>query len=73
PSTPAGIGVFQLVCVAGLRFFGVPRPAASSFSLLAYIVLTAPLTIAGFFAAAQSGLTLAQIRREIAQWKKPTA
>ena len=73
PSTPAGIGVFQLVCAAGLRFFGVARPAASSFSLLAYVALTAPLTLAGFFAAAQSGLTLAQIRHEIAQWKAPSA
>jgi len=69
PSTPAGIGVFQLVCAAGLRFFGVPRAAASSFSLLAYVALTAPLTIAGFFAAAHSGLTLARIRREWAGWK----
>lgn len=71
PSTPAGIGVFQLVCIAGLRFFGVSRPAASSFALLAYIVLTVPLTLAGFFAAAQGGLSLAQIGREVAGWKAP--
>ncbi|HVV72749.1 MAG TPA: lysylphosphatidylglycerol synthase transmembrane domain-containing protein [Verrucomicrobiae bacterium] len=73
PSTPAGIGVFQLICAAGLRFFGTPRLEASSFSLLAYIVLTVPLTIAGFFAAAQSGLTLTQVRREVAAWRTRAA
>ena len=69
PSTPASLGVFQLFCVAGLCFFGVPKPIASSCALVAYLVLTAPLAIAGFVAVAQSGLTLRQVRQEIAQWK----
>ena len=34
----AGTGVFQLVCVAGLTFFGVPRPVASSFALAKTLV-----------------------------------
>lgn len=71
PSTPAGIGVFQLLCVAGLRFFGVPKPVASGFALLAYVVLTLPLAIAGLIAVTQSGLTLRSIRRQISQWKRP--
>ncbi len=61
-------GVFQLVCAAWLRFFGVSKPVASGFALLSYVVLTAPLTLAGFVAAAHSGLTLAQIRHEVRAW-----
>lgn len=69
PSTPAGMGVFQVICAAGLQFFGVSKPVASGFALLAYVVLTAPLAIAGFVAVTRSGLTLRQIRHEIGQWK----
>ncbi|HTL56671.1 MAG TPA: lysylphosphatidylglycerol synthase transmembrane domain-containing protein [Candidatus Limnocylindrales bacterium] len=69
PSTPASMGVFQLFCVEGLRFFGVPKPAATACALVAYVVLTAPLAIAGFIAVAQSGLTLRQVRREVAEWR----
>lgn len=70
PSTPAGVGVFQLLCSAGLRLFGVPKPVASGFALLAYVVLTAPLTLAGFIAVTRSGLSWRQIRREIGEWKR---
>jgi glycosyltransferase 2 family protein len=69
PSTPAGLGVFQFLCAAGLKYFGVAKPAASGFALLAYVVLTAPLTLAGFIAVTRSGLSLHQIRHEIGQWK----
>ncbi|HSU53439.1 MAG TPA: lysylphosphatidylglycerol synthase transmembrane domain-containing protein, partial [Candidatus Dormibacteraeota bacterium] len=56
PSTPAGAGVFQVFCVAGLRFFGIPKIEATSFALLSFVILTAPLAIAGFIAFAQTGL-----------------
>ncbi len=64
PSTPASAGVFQLFCVAGLTVFGVAKPVATAFSLLAFVVLTLPLSVAGFFAMAQTGMTLSQIRSE---------
>lgn len=70
PSTPASVGVFQLFCVAGLEAFGVPKPAATSFALLAFVVLTAPLALGGFIAVAHSGLTLRQIRQEVGRWKE---
>jgi len=70
PSTPAGVGVFQLLCVAGLRYFGVSKPTASAFALLAFVVLTAPLTLAGFVAVTRSGLSLRQIRHEITALKE---
>jgi uncharacterized protein (TIRG00374 family) len=64
PSTPASVGVFQLFCIAGLEMFHVAKPIATGFSLLAFVVLTIPLTIAGFIALGQSGVTLSQVRRE---------
>ena len=67
PSTPASMGVFQITCSFGLRFFGVPKPVASSFALLAYVVLTAPLALAGFVAVTQAGLTLRQVRNALSQ------
>jgi uncharacterized membrane protein YbhN (UPF0104 family) len=68
PSTPASLGVFQLFCAAGLMHFGVAKPQASGFALMAYVVLTAPLALAGLVASAQSGLTLRQVRCEMKQW-----
>lgn len=68
PSTPASVGVFQLFCVAGLRMFDVPKEVAAGFALLAFGVLTIPLSLAGFFALAQSGLTLKQVRTETGGW-----
>jgi len=70
PSTPAGAGVFQLFCVAGLTLFGIPKPVASGFALLAFVVLTVPLALTGFFALAHSGMSLHDIRTHAGEWKR---
>jgi uncharacterized protein (TIRG00374 family) len=70
PSTPASVGVFQVFCIAGLEVFHVAKPVATGFSLLAFVVLTLPLSIAGFIALGQSGMTLKQIRREANTWRE---
>lgn len=70
PSTPASVGVFQVFCIAGLEVFHVAKPVATGFSLLAFIVLTLPLSIAGFIALGQSGMTLKQIKTEADQMRK---
>ena len=69
PSTPASVGVFQLFCIAALELFHVPKAVAAGFSLLAFVVLTVPLSIAGFIALGQTGLTLRELRTEAARWK----
>ena len=68
PSTPASVGVFQLFCVAALRMFNVPKEEAAGFALLAFAVLTVPLSLAGFLALAQSGLTVTKVRTEAGEW-----
>ncbi len=70
PSTPASVGVFQVFCIAGLEVFHVAKPVATGFSLLAFVVLTLPLSIAGFIALGQSGVTLKQIRGEANSWRE---
>jgi glycosyltransferase 2 family protein len=70
PSTPASIGVFQVFCIAGLEVFHVAKPVATGFSLLAFVVLTVPLSVAGFVALGQSGVTLKEIRSEAGNRRK---
>lgn len=70
PSTPASVGVFQVFCIAALEMVHVPKSVAAGFSLLAFVVLSVPLSVAGFVALGQSGLTLRQIRAEASGWKK---
>lgn len=73
PSTPAGTGMFQLFVVTGLTLFGVSKSVAAGFALVAFVAITAPLAVAGFFALAQSGLRLRQVRAEAGKSNHPGA
>lgn len=70
PSTPASVGVFQVFCIAALEVFHVAKPVATGFSLLAFVVLTLPLSVAGFIALGQSGVTLKQIKTEAGKMRE---
>jgi uncharacterized membrane protein YbhN (UPF0104 family) len=63
PSTPAGTGMFQLFVVAGLAVFGIDKSIAAGFALIAFVSITVPLATAGFFALAQSGVRLKELRK----------
>jgi uncharacterized membrane protein YbhN (UPF0104 family) len=65
PNAPANVGSFQFFCVVGLSLFGVAKPAAAAFSILVFVILTAPLWILGIVALAHTGMTLTSIRRGI--------
>ncbi len=65
PSTPASAGVFQFFSVLGLELFGVPKLTASGLSLVAFVVLTAPLAAAGAWAVATSGMKWRELRSEL--------
>jgi uncharacterized protein (TIRG00374 family) len=69
PSTPASAGVFQLFVVIALEMFGVAKAEASGFALVAFVAGTLPLSIIGFFALAQSEMTLRKMRRELSNVK----
>ncbi len=70
PSTPASAGVFQVFCIAGLRLFEVPKPVATGFALLAFVLITAPLAVTGFFAFARSGMSLRGLRSKAASLRE---
>lgn len=65
PNAPANIGSYQFFTVFGLTLFGVDKTLAAAFSLVVFVLLTAPLWALGFLALSRSGASLSSIRREI--------
>jgi uncharacterized membrane protein YbhN (UPF0104 family) len=55
PLAPANLGAHQLSSVLALTMLGVPRPAAAAFSIVVFVVLTAPLLTIGFLVCATAG------------------
>ena len=56
PNAPGNIGTYQLFCVLALGLFGIPKPTATGFSVMAFLILTIPLWVIGAIAVARSGL-----------------
>lgn len=67
PNAPSNVGTFQFFTVLGLSLFGVDKTTAAGFSVVVFIILTAPLWLIGIVAINRTGLTLSAIRAEIAR------
>lgn len=65
PNAPSNVGTYQFFTVLGLSLFGVDKTTAAGFSLVVFVLLTAPLLLAGFFALHQTGLTQRKIREDM--------
>ena len=65
PGPPGGVGTYQFFCVVGLAIFGVDKTLAASFSIVVFVVLTAPLWLLGAAAISRSGMSLAAIRSQL--------
>ena len=63
PNAPANLGSFQVTCVAALLLFGVDKTTATEFTLVMFVILTAPLLIIGTLSLLWSGLSFQDIRR----------
>ncbi len=50
PNAPANLGTFQVAVVLGLALFGVDKATATGFSMVVFVLLTAPLWAIGAFA-----------------------
>lgn len=50
PNAPANLGTFQVAVVMGLTLFGVDKPTATGFSMVVFVLLTAPLWVIGALA-----------------------
>lgn len=62
PGAPANLGTHQFSTVLGLSLYGIGQPAAASFSLVVFVVLTAPLLGLGFVACLNAGLNWSSVR-----------
>ena len=65
PNAPANVGSFQFFTVLALGLFGVEKTLAASFSIVDFLILTAPLWIIGLFALGRTGMSIAEIRAAI--------
>ncbi len=65
PSAPSNIGTYQFFTVLGLSLFGIDKSIAAGFSLVVFVILTAPILLAGFYAIQRTGLTLRSMRTDL--------
>lgn len=65
PNAPANVGSYQFFTVLGLTLFGADKTQATAFSLVAFILLTIPLWLLGFWALSRSGSSLGELRRDL--------
>jgi len=65
PTAPGNLGTYQFLCVVGLTLFGIDKASATGFSVVAFVLLTAPLLAIGFIAFGASGLTLRRLPADL--------
>ena len=59
PSSPGYIGTFQYMAVLALGQLTIPFNAAVAYSVVAHILVFAPITLIGYFLFLRSGITVA--------------
>jgi uncharacterized protein (TIRG00374 family) len=67
PNAPSNVGSYQFFTVIALAIFGVEKPVAASFSVVAFLLLTIPLWIIGLIALSRTGMSFAALRMEAAR------
>lgn len=65
PQAPGNVGVLQLMTKQALGLFGVDETTAAGFSMLAWIVITAPLLLAGSVAVIVTGMRISELKRHV--------
>jgi uncharacterized protein (TIRG00374 family) len=51
PVSPGNIGTFQLACIVGLNFFGIPKDEALGFSILLHLAEVGPIFLLGIISS----------------------
>ena len=69
PQMPGNVGTFQALAVAGIRLFGYDKAIATGFATLLFVVVTAPLWIAGFIALTATRMRLDDIQKAVNEHK----
>jgi len=63
PGAPGGMGVFEASMVLALGWFGVDKDRAFAVALAMHLLQYLPLTAAGLWSLAASGMSMADLRR----------
>ncbi len=63
PSSPGGVGPFELLTQRSLFAVGIPLANASAFAIALHLLLLAPVTLLGLFFLWRSNISLAQLAR----------
>ena len=63
PGAPGGMGVFEASMVLALGWFGVDKDRAFAVALTMHLLQYLPITAAGLWSLAASGMSLADLRR----------
>jgi len=64
PAAPGGMGVYEASAVLALGWFGVDRDQAFAVGLALHMLQYIPVTLAGLWVLASSGLSLSDLRRQ---------
>jgi uncharacterized protein (TIRG00374 family) len=65
PGAPGNLGLYQLFCALGLTLFGVDKTVAAGFSIVVFVLLSAPLWALGAVALGRTGMSLASLRDQM--------
>ena len=65
PGAPGGMGVFEASVVLALGWFGIGRERAFAIGLTMHLLQYVPLTAAGLWSLAKSGMTLSDLRGQV--------
>ncbi len=67
PSSPGYVGTFDTPGILILEAFRVPKPIATSYTLVLHAALWFPITMLGLFFMARESLSWSQVQRELAK------
>lgn len=65
PGAPGNLGLYQVFTVLGLTLFGVDKTVSAGFSIVVFILLSAPLWGLGALALGGTGMTLASLKAKL--------
>ena len=65
PQAPGNVGTFQLFTRQLLKVLGYPAEDSGRFSILLWIVVTAPLLVIGFIALLMTETKIGELQRRV--------
>ncbi len=65
PGAPGNLGLYQVFTVLGLTLFGVDKTVSAGFSIVVFVLLSAPLWGLGALALGGTGMTLASLKAKL--------